>query len=110
MPIAYLLSSYALFARFVLSSRGQVGASVTPALFLAGFSLRSAIIQRVFAILELLRAVAAFMIAPILLHFATTLTGQPTPAMGTALWITFGLAVGGALAGIVLSCSAERGQ
>ncbi|HYV77289.1 MAG TPA: MFS transporter [Streptosporangiaceae bacterium] len=79
-----------------------VGASVTPALFLAGFSLRSASIQRVFAILELLRAVAAFMIAPILLHFATTLAGQPTPAMGTALWITFGLAVGGALAGVVL--------
>ena len=79
-----------------------VGASVTPALFLAGFSLRSASIQRVFAILELLRAVAAFMIAPILLHFAVTLAGQPTPAMGTALWITFGLAVGGALAGVVL--------
>jgi hypothetical protein len=39
---------------------------------------------------------------PILLHFATTLTGQPTPAIGTALWITFGLPVGGALAGIVL--------
>ena len=56
-----------------------VGASVTPALFLAGFSLRSASIQRVFAILELLRAVAAFMIAPILLHFATTLSGLPDP-------------------------------
>ena len=56
-----------------------VGASVTPALFLAGFSLRSASIQRVFAILELLRAVAAFMIAPILLHFATTLAcADPT--------------------------------
>ena len=56
-----------------------VGASVTPALFLAGFSLRSASIQRVFAILELLRAIAAFMIAPILLHFATTLTGPANP-------------------------------
>jgi hypothetical protein len=79
-----------------------VGASVTPALFLAGFSLRSASIQRVFAILELLRAVAAFMIAPILLHFATTLTGQPTPAMETALWVCFGLAVGGALIAVAL--------
>jgi nucleotide-binding universal stress UspA family protein/MFS family permease len=74
-----------------------IGASVTPALFLVGFSVRSAAIQRVFAILELLRAVAAFMIAPILLHFATTLTGTATPGMSTALWICFGLSAGGAV-------------
>ncbi len=79
-----------------------IGASVTPALFLAGFSLRSASIQRVFAILELLRAVAAFMIVPILLHFATTLTGLATPAMNTALWVCFGLSVGAAIVGIGL--------
>jgi nucleotide-binding universal stress UspA family protein/MFS family permease len=76
-----------------------IGASVTPALFLAGFSLRSASIQRVFAILELLRAVAAFMIVPILLHFATTLTGLATPQMDTALWICFGLSAGAAIVG-----------
>jgi nucleotide-binding universal stress UspA family protein/MFS family permease len=79
-----------------------IGASVTPALFLAGFSLRSASIQRVFAILELLRAVAAFMIVPILLHFATTLTGLATPQMNTALWVCFGLSVGAAIVGIGL--------
>ena len=79
-----------------------IGASVVPALFLAGYSLRSAAIQRVFAILELLRAVAAFLIAPILLHFAVTLTGLPSPAMSTALWICFGLSVGGAVVGILL--------
>ena len=79
-----------------------IGASVTPALFLAGFSLRSASIQRVFAILELLRAVAAFMIVPILLHFATTLTGLATPQLNTALWVCFGLSVGAALIGIGL--------
>jgi MFS family permease len=79
-----------------------VGASVTPALFLAGFSLRSASIQRVFAILELMRAFAAFMIVPILLHFATSLAGFPTAAMSTALWICFGLAAGGAVVGILL--------
>jgi nucleotide-binding universal stress UspA family protein/MFS family permease len=75
-----------------------IGASVAPALFLAGFSLRSASIQRVFAILELLRAVAAFMIVPILLHFGTTLTGLPTPAWNTVLWVCFGLSAGGAVA------------
>jgi nucleotide-binding universal stress UspA family protein len=75
---------------------------VTPALFLAGFSLRSNAVQRVVAILELLRAVAAFMIVPVLAHFATTPAGLPTPAMGTALWICFGLSVGGAMAGVLL--------
>jgi nucleotide-binding universal stress UspA family protein/MFS family permease len=79
-----------------------IGASVTPALFLAGFSLRSGAVQRVFAILELLRAVAAFMIAPVLLHFAVTLTGVPTPAMGIALWICFALTAGGAIVGVAL--------
>jgi nucleotide-binding universal stress UspA family protein/MFS family permease len=79
-----------------------IGASVVPALFLAGYSLRSASIQRVFAILELLRAVAAFLIAPILLHFAVTLTGLPSPAMNTALWICFGLSAGGAVVGAAL--------
>jgi nucleotide-binding universal stress UspA family protein/MFS family permease len=79
-----------------------IGASVTPALFLVGFSVRSAAIQRVFAILELLRAVAAFMIAPILLHFATTLTGTATPGMSTALWICFGLSAGGAIVFVCL--------
>lgn len=48
-----------------------VGASVSPALFIAGFSLRSAQIQRVFALVELLRGVAAFIAAPLLLHIAT---------------------------------------
>ena len=79
-----------------------VGASVTPALFLIGFSVRSPSIQRVFSISEMLRAVAAFVAAPVLLHFAVTLTGLPTQAMSTALWICFGLASGGALAGVLL--------
>jgi nucleotide-binding universal stress UspA family protein/MFS family permease len=79
-----------------------IGASVTPALFLVGLSLRSASIQRVLAVLELLRAVAAFLIAPVLLHFAATLAGVPTAAMSTALWICFALAAGGAVAGVAL--------
>jgi MFS family permease len=64
-----------------------VGASVTPALFLIGFSVRSPSIQRVFSISEMLRAVAAFVVAPVLLHFAVTVTGRPTPSTPTpATW------------------------
>jgi nucleotide-binding universal stress UspA family protein len=56
----------------------------------------------VFSISEMLRAVAAFVVAPVLLHFAVTRTGLPTHAMSTALWICFGLAAGGALASVLL--------
>jgi hypothetical protein len=60
---------------------------VTPALFLIGFSVRSPSIQRVFSISEMLRAVAAFVVAPVLLHFAVTVTGRPTPSTPTpATW------------------------
>ncbi len=79
-----------------------LGASVAPALFVAGFSLPSANLQRVFAIVELLRAVAAFMIAPVFVHFAATVGGSPRTGTGIALWIGFGLAVGGAAIAVLL--------
>jgi MFS family permease len=79
-----------------------VGASVAPALFIAGFSVRNYALQRVFAIVELLRAVAAFMIAPILLHVATTVGHSEASGIRTALWICFGLSAGGALLAITL--------
>lgn len=79
-----------------------LGATVAPALFVAGFSLPSANLQRVFAIIELLRAVAAFMIAPIFIHFAATVGPDLDSGTGTALWIGLGLAVVGATAGVAL--------
>ena len=79
-----------------------LGATVAPALFVAGFSLASASLQRVFAIVELLRAVAAFMIAPILAHFAVTVGGSLEAGTEIALWIGLGLAVGGACIGVVV--------
>ncbi len=79
-----------------------LGATVAPALFVAGFSLPSANLQRVFAIVELMRAVAAFMIAPIFAHFAVTVGGGLDAGTGIALWIGFGLAVGGALIGVAI--------
>jgi MFS family permease len=74
-----------------------VGASVSPALFLAGFSLKSAQLPRVFALVELLRAVAAFMVAPVLLHLAQTVGGGPAAGTKTAIWVCLGLAAGGVL-------------
>jgi hypothetical protein len=79
-----------------------LGATVAPALFVAGFSLPSASLQRVFAIVELMRAVAAFMIAPIFAHFAATVGGNLDAGTGTALWIGLGLALGGAAIGVAI--------
>jgi MFS family permease len=79
-----------------------LGATVAPALFAAGFSLPSASLQRVFAIVELLRAVAAFMIAPVFAHFAVTVGGNPTTGTGIALWIGLGMALGGAAIAVLI--------
>ncbi len=79
-----------------------LGATVAPALFVAGFSLNSMSLQRVFAIVELMRAVAAFMIAPIFVYFAANVGGSLEAGTGIALWIGFGIAVGGAVIGIAV--------
>ena len=79
-----------------------LGATVAPALFVAGFSLPAANLQRVFAIVELLRAVAAFMVAPIFVHFAATAGGNLDAGTGTALWIGLGIALGGAVLGVAI--------
>lgn len=88
-----------------------LGATVAPALFVAGFSLQSNSLQRVFAIIELLRAVAAFMVAPIFAHLATRYSGDLVEGTGVALWVGFALAIGGALFGVaVYALSGARPQ
>lgn len=75
-----------------------VGASVAPALFVAGYSVRVIYIQRVLALVELLRAVAAFMTAPVLLHLATTTNGGVKgDGIETALWVCLAIAGTGLL-------------
>jgi len=76
--------------------------TVAPALFVAGFSLPSASLQRVFAIVELMRAVAAFMIAPIFAHLALTVGGSLDAGTAIALWIGLGLALAGGALGVVI--------
>ncbi len=79
-----------------------LGATVAPALFVAGFSLPSANLQRVFAIVELLRAVAAFMIAPIFIHYAVTVGGSLNSGTASALWIGLALAIVGLIFGVTM--------
>jgi hypothetical protein len=49
-----------------------------------------------------MRAVAAFMIAPIFAHFAATVGGNLDAGTGMALWIGLGLALGGAVIGVAI--------
>jgi len=116
LPLAgmvFLAAGILVFAVHVPSSQAAtllgsgltgigLGATVAPALFVAGFSLPSANLQRVFAIVELLRAVAAFMVAPIFVYLAATVGGNSDRGTQIALWIGFGLAIAGAVVGVAL--------
>ncbi|MCX2966891.1 MFS transporter [Gordonia aquimaris] len=88
-----------------------LGATVAPALFVTGFSLQSNSLQRVFAIIELLRAVAAFLVAPILANIVVAASADRLDGTRHALWIGFGLAIAGAVFGIaVYALSGARPQ
>jgi MFS family permease len=80
-----------------------VGASVSPALFLAGFSLQSTQLPRVFAFVELLRGVAAFLVGPVLLQLALTTTSSPPVGLRTATWIAGGIALAGLIAAVAVA-------
>lgn len=74
-----------------------VGASVSPALFSTGFSLPSQQLPRIFALVELLRGVAAFLAAPLLLHLAETAGASPAAGIETGVWVATGIALFGAV-------------
>jgi len=80
------------------------GATVSPGLYLAGFPLPSKIIGRVFALVELVRSLADYIIAPVIAKIAREGSHKPPldwpgvhEAAGITLWITVGFTVVGAL-------------
>lgn len=79
-----------------------VGASVAPALFSAGFTLPSPQLPRVFALIELLRGVAAFLAGPLLLHMSETVGASPTSGIESAVWVCFGIAVVGGIVAVAI--------
>jgi MFS family permease len=72
------------------------GAGVAPGLFLAGFSVPVWQIGATFALVELLRSEAAFLIGPVLLHLAET-TGSFMHGFHIAVIVTLGATVIGGL-------------
>ncbi|MET3806336.1 MFS family permease [Nakamurella sp. UYEF19] len=67
------------------------GSAVAPALFLAGLGVESQKIGRAFALIELLRSEAAFLIAPVLLVLAVHVGGLA--GIREALFLSLGIAV-----------------
>jgi predicted MFS family arabinose efflux permease len=79
------------------------GATVSPGLFMAGFSLPATILGRIFALVELVRSVADFILAPVMLKIARVAASQPggvdAAGIHVALSITIALTVvGGTIA------------
>jgi len=74
------------------------GATVAPGLFLAGLGVRSQLLGRAFALVQLLRLTVTFAIGPVVVYVAQQ---QASPAAGVrlAVWLTLTLAI----AGVVLS-------
>ncbi|WP_052848189.1 MFS transporter [Streptomyces avicenniae] len=72
------------------------GAGVTPGLFLAGLSVPAVAIGSIFALVELLRSEAAFLIGPVLLHFAED-KGIADSGYHVTVAIVLAITVGGAL-------------
>ncbi len=79
-----------------------VGASVSPALFLAGLSLPSKLLQRVFALIELMRGVTAFLVAPILIFLMGVFGAARSVGLKDTVWICLGVAAFGFLGAVVL--------
>lgn len=82
------------------------GATVSPGLYLAAFSLPSKIVGRTFALVELVRSVADFILAPVMLGIARVASGggtHPTAAgLHTALWITILITLAATVGGTLL--------
>jgi MFS family permease len=93
----------------VLAAAGLLGlgagATVSPGLYLAAFSLPARIVGRTFALVELVRSVADFILAPVMLGVARVASGamQPTAqGLRFSIWLTLGVTVAITLGGTAL--------
>lgn len=74
-----------------------IGASVAPALFSAGFSMPSSQLPKIFALIELLRGLAAFLAGPMFLYLASHATSNARESLRIGLWVGIGAAAAGAV-------------
>jgi MFS family permease len=93
----------------VLAAAGLLGlgagATVSPGLYLAAFSLPSRILGRTFALVELVRSVADFILAPGMLSVARVASGAMHPnaaGLRFSIWLTLGVTIALTVAGAAL--------
>jgi MFS family permease len=93
----------------VLAAAGLLGlgagATVSPGLYLAAFPLPSRIVGRIFALVELVRSVADFILAPVMLGVARVASGAMQPnaeGLRFSIWITLGVTIAFTLGGAAL--------
>lgn len=86
-----------------------VAASVSPGLFMAGFSMHSAQLQRVFAMIELMRGVTAFLVAPVLVYLAGVLGSSQLTGLTTTVWICLGIAAFGFVVALLIFLGGRQG-
>jgi hypothetical protein len=77
------------------------GATVAPGLFLAGLGVRSQLLGRAFALVQLLRLVATYAVGPVVLYLAQQ-QSSPYDGVRLGVWVTLALSVGGLLASLVI--------
>jgi hypothetical protein len=78
--------------------RFGAGATVSPGLYLAGFSLPPKAVGRIFAPVELVRPVANFILAPVMLQVARVASDASDPTIDgirEVLWIALASTAGG---------------
>jgi MFS family permease len=81
------------------------GATVSPGLVLAAFTMKASMVGRVFALVELVRSLADYVIAPIIMKVARTHSHQPPldwPGIHQAAMVTLWLTVAFTVFGVVL--------
>ena len=77
------------------------GATVAPGLFLAGLGVRSQLLGRAFALVQLLRLTATFAVGPIVLYLAQQQTSR-AEGVREGVWATLALAVVGLVGSLVV--------
>ena len=93
---ALTTSSAAILLSSAMLGAGA-GATVSPGLFLAGMGVPANRVGRAFALVELLRSEAAYLVGPVLLYVAM-LHRPLADGLRFATWITVGAATAGVLA------------
>lgn len=81
------------------------GATVSPGLFIAGFALSSEMLGRIFSLVELVRTVPDFVLAPVILEVAMAASGGKKLTLAgfrLALWSNLGLAIAATIFGAAL--------